>query len=318
LNINWTAVTQDLFHKGTFSASSGRDPALLQTRWINGAGEIGRLGKALNHMTSRLYGFVKGQKRFLGDAAIRWVYGGTRFSEDLDFVTPLSAVDIHKIVKGISKKIHNACIAQFGPGQSEQNQKSSRKDAFKIFFIFRPQASRERIAVKLEFEILKQDLRPEIQKVVLRDLPSVAGLLRDGTLIMSYSSSVLLVETSEEILADKIRAIYERTDIKGRDIYDIWWITKHHRVKPSWPVIRAKLEMYKVDFCPARKTHYFQQKKNTQEITKALERDLPRFIPQEIYALYQENNFKEFTDTLKDVTAEVSDRGLKKYLDSYE
>ena len=262
---------------------------------------------------------VTGSEQFLfqGGTAIRWVYGGTRFSEDLDFVTQLSTADIQKSIKIVTKKIHNACIAQFGPGESEQKQKKSRKDAFKILFIFRPQASRERIAVKLEFEILKPTHKPEIQKVVLRDLPSVAGLLTDGTLIMSYSSSVLLVETSEEILADKIRAIYERTYLKGRDIYDIWWITKHHRIKPSWPVIRAKLEMYEAD-SPSRKTHYFQQKKNAQEIIKALESDLPRFIPQEIYTVYQENNFKEFTDTLKDVTAEVSDRGLKKYLDSYE
>jgi len=33
------------------------------------ADEIGRLGSSINHMTSRLDGFVKGQKRFLGDVA---------------------------------------------------------------------------------------------------------------------------------------------------------------------------------------------------------------------------------------------------------
>jgi two-component system sensor histidine kinase CpxA len=33
------------------------------------ADEIGRLGNAINHMTSRLGGFVKGQKRFLGDVS---------------------------------------------------------------------------------------------------------------------------------------------------------------------------------------------------------------------------------------------------------
>ncbi len=33
------------------------------------ADEIGRLGSAINHMTTRLGGFIKGQKRFLGDVA---------------------------------------------------------------------------------------------------------------------------------------------------------------------------------------------------------------------------------------------------------
>jgi predicted nucleotidyltransferase component of viral defense system len=255
---------------------------------------------------------------FQGGTAIRWVYGGTRFSEDLDFVTDLSADNINKIISNVSRKIHNACIAQFGPGQSEQKQKKSRKDAFKVFFIFRPQAHRERIAVKLEFEALKHDHKPDIMKTVLRDLPSVSGLLTTGKLIMAYSSSVILVETPEEILADKIRAVYERTYLKGRDIYDIWWLTKRHLVKPSWSGTKAKLEIYQSDFFPAREAGYFQQKKNAKEIIGALNTDLPRFIPQEIYSVYRENDFKEFIDTLKGVTADLSNQGLKDYLDHYE
>ena len=255
---------------------------------------------------------------FKGGTAIRWIYGGTRFSEDLDFVTHLSVDNIKKIISNVSRRIHNACVAQFGPGQSEQRQKKSRKDAFKVFFIFRPQAHRERIAVKLEFEALKHDYKPDIRKTVLRDLPSVAGLLTTGKLIMAYSSSVILVETPGEILADKIRAIYERTYIKGRDIYDIWWLTKQYHVKPSWPITRVKLEMYQADFFPVREAGYFQQKKNAKEIISALNSDLPRFIPKEIYSVYQENDFKEFMDTFKSVTADLLDQGLKDYLDHYE
>lgn len=255
---------------------------------------------------------------FQGGTAIRWVYGGTRFSEDLDFVTHLSVDNIKKIISNVSRKIHNACVAQFGAGQSEQKEKKSGKDALKVFFIFRPQAHSERIAVKLEFETLEQAYKPDIRKTVLRDLPSVAGLLTTGKLIMAYSSSVILVETPGEILADKIRAVYERTYIKGRDIYDIWWLTKQHHLKPSWTLTRAKLEMYQADFFPAREAGYFQQKKNAKEIISALNSDLPRFIPQEIYSVYQENDFQEFMDTLKNVTADLLDQGLKDYLDRCE
>ena len=255
---------------------------------------------------------------FQGGTAIRWVYGGTRFSEDLDFVTHLPFGDIQKIIANVSGKIHNACVAQFGPGQSEQKQKKSRKEAFKVFFTFRPLSHRERIAVKLEFEDLKQNCSPAVHKTVLRDLPSVAGLLTGGKLMMSYSSSVMIVETPEEILADKIRAVYERAYLKGRDIYDIWWLIKQRRIKPSWPVTRAKLEMYQADFFPARDAGYFQQEKNAKEIISALMSDLPRFIPQEIYSVYRENDFKEFIDTLKNATADLSDRGMKDYLDHHE
>lgn len=255
---------------------------------------------------------------FQGGTAVRWVYAGTRFSEDLDFVTDLSMADTKKIIARISGKIHNACVAQFGPGQSEQKEKKSRKDAFKIFFIFRPQAYRERIAVKLEFETLKHDHQPDIEKTILRDLPSVTGLLTSGKLILSYSSSVILVETPEEILSDKIRAVYERRYLKGRDIYDIWWLTEKRHVKPSWPITRAKLEMYRTAFFPARNAGYFQQQKNAQEIISALTNDLPRFIPQEIYSVHKENDFKGFVDALKHATSVLMDNGLKDYFDRYE
>jgi hypothetical protein len=76
--------------------------------------------------------------------------------------------------------------------------------------------------------------------------------------------------------------------------------------------------MYQSDFFPAREAGYFQQKKNAKEIIGALNTDLPRFIPQEIYSVYRENDFKEFIDTLKGVTADLSNQGLKDYLDHYE
>jgi two-component system sensor histidine kinase CpxA len=46
-------------------AKGGFDVRINEPR----ADEIGRLASAINHMTSRLGGFVKGQKRFLGDVA---------------------------------------------------------------------------------------------------------------------------------------------------------------------------------------------------------------------------------------------------------
>lgn len=46
-------------------------------------------------------------------------------------------------------------MAQFGPGQAETKEAGKRKEAIKRFFIYRPENTRERVAVKLEFERLK-------------------------------------------------------------------------------------------------------------------------------------------------------------------
>ena len=39
---------------------------------------------------------------FQGSTALRWVYGGMRFSEDLDFVTGLPVEDVDKILNKTS------------------------------------------------------------------------------------------------------------------------------------------------------------------------------------------------------------------------
>jgi predicted nucleotidyltransferase component of viral defense system len=198
---------------------------------------------------------------FQGGTALRWVYGGTRFSEDLDFVTLLPANELDKILMKTAKKVESACIAQFGPGLSEQKIKSRRKSFTQMLFIYRPDSQRERVAVKLEFENLKAGHRPEFEKFVLKDLPSVAGLVRSGNLILPYSSSILLAETPEEILSDKIRALYERPYIKGRDIYDVWWLTKKLEISPQWDLTHNKFGMYQALFVAAREADFFQKKK---------------------------------------------------------
>jgi predicted nucleotidyltransferase component of viral defense system len=181
---------------------------------------------------------------FQGGTALRWIYSGMRFSEDLDFVTNLSISKIESILKKAFRKADRASILQFGPGTSEISRKESRQGSIKLFYIFRPQAQKERIAVKIEFEPLKKSILPETLKTVLRDLPSVSGLTAMGKLIMPYSSSIIISENPDELLSDKIRALYERSYIKGRDIFDIWWLSVHMKISPSWDIVSKKLRMY--------------------------------------------------------------------------
>jgi len=255
---------------------------------------------------------------FQGGTALRWVYSGMRFSEDLDFVTDLPRKKVENILADTFRKTQMACIAQFGPGQSEHKGKSGRRQAIKMFLIYRPQNQRERIAVKMEFEFLKPGHEPQFRKFILRDLPLVAGLVTGGKLVIPYSSSIILAETPDEILSDKIRALYERKYIKGRDIYDIWSIRKQLKVPPNWITVRKKLVMYQDLFVPARGVDYFQQRGSTASVMDAIKRDLPRFLPQNIISMYQEENFNDFITTLKDVTSELLAQGMKEYFKIHE
>ena len=239
-----------------------------------------------------------------------------RFSEDLDFVTSLPENTIEKILTLTFKKMNNVCVAQFGTGSLEQKIKKGRPDAVKVFYIYRPEKQRERIAVKVEFEKLKKGCLPAYQHVVLRDVPCVSSMLSTGVLIMPYSSSIILVETGEEILSDKIRAIYERKYIKGRDIYDIWWLSVQLKIKIDWHHVKKKMSMYTYKFTPARKAGFFQDKNNQQEIINALQTDLPRFIPENIYSVYQASQFEFFFKALNSVTLNLLNQGMRYYLES--
>ena len=187
-----------------------------------------------------------------------------------------------------------------------------------MLFIYRPNGQRERIAVKLEFERLKAGHQPEFEKFVLKDLPTVIGIIRSGELVLPYTSSILLAETPEEILSDKIRALYERQYIKGRDIYDVWWLTKKLEISRHWAQIYDKFEMYQAPFFTAREADFFLNKKNVPNLTAAIESDLTRFIPQNIYYLHQERNFDEFINTLKEVTTGLLNQGMRRFLEDHE
>jgi len=253
---------------------------------------------------------------FQGGTALRWVYGGMRFSEDLDFVSSQPKRKNQTILNRADQKIAKACLVQFGPGQIEWQIKASREHAFKVFCIYRPDAQRERIAVKMEFETLKAGMIPDFKSRILRELPSVAGLITNSELMLPYTSSIILAETPQEILSDKIRALYERRYLKGRDIYDIWWIVNQLNASPDWENTQKKLSMYKTAFVPSRDPDYFQDKASVSEIVESLEADLPRFLPGSILAQYRQNKFQQFIQTVKQVTARLLDQGLRNHLNN--
>lgn len=248
---------------------------------------------------------------FQGGTALRWVYNGQRFSEDLDFVTLLPLKAIESVLRKTNSAAGKICTAQFGTGRAEFQIKQNRETAFKALFVYRPESQRERIAVKLELEILKADRRPEAERHILRDLPQVAGLIRGGDLILPYASSLILAETPEEILSDKIRALFERTYVKGRDIYDIWWLVNQMGVKPDWDRTRKKLSMYRMRFIPARPAHHFLAEAAENEVRAAIESDLPRFLPAVIYREYQKDNFRPLMETPRRVTMDLQGQGME-------
>jgi len=244
---------------------------------------------------------------FQGGTALRWCYGGSRFSEDLDFVTSLDMDIVRKKLNRMLKAVERVMVPHFGPGALSASEKTTRKDTLKIYVDYRPVSSREKISVKLEFEGLRKDTIPETQNHILSALPSVSYLIAAGDFRIPRPNTVLVAETLPEILSDKIRALLERRYLKGRDIFDIWYLRTALNTAADRDVIERKFMMYTWPFHAARNLDFFANSLPgmRDEMIRAIREDLSRFLPPEVLAVNQSEGFASFLTALRELFEEL-------------
>lgn len=252
---------------------------------------------------------------FQGGTAIRWCYGGTRFSEDLDFVTSSSIHDTIGLIDGLQQSIKNDFVLHFGTGEFLLKWKEkTRKTACRCFVEYRPAGSREKIAVKLEFEQLKPGIVPEMNNFNFAALPAISYLIRKGDLKVPPFGCVIQVETPEEILSDKVRALLERTYIKGRDFYDLAFLTRTLELKPQNRLIQRKLSMYQAAFRLSRTVEYYLQigeldQSSRRELIRTLERDLSRFVQSNDILTLKQQDFSNIVSAVGGVFRDIQENG---------
>ena len=246
---------------------------------------------------------------FQGGTAIRWCYGGNRFSEDLDFVTSLSPEDIARAVQRSGTAMERAITAQFGPGSFAINIRRSRATAYRAFIEYRPVTQRRKIAVRVDFERVRPGVYPDNEKVVLATLPRVAHLVADGKCAIPSPNSILVVETKEEILSDKLRALLERTYLKGRDFYDVWFLTKSLGIMCSGATMQRKHTMYEASFTMRRTVQFFEalrdRESELKKVAETIKNDLARFLPPNVMAVIEKDNFRPVAAAVADAFAQV-------------
>jgi len=252
---------------------------------------------------------LSGSREFIfqGGTALRWCYGGSRFSEDLDFVTPLGVDAVRAKLERALKAAERAMLPHFGPGALTLSDKSTRADTLKLLADYRPDASREKISVKLEFEGIRKGCLPETKNHILAALPAVSYLIASGEFRVPRPNAVLVAETLPEILSDKIRALLERRYLKGRDIFDLWYLRAVLNAAADKGTIERKFRMYAWPFHAARDLDFFAAPSSAvrEELKKALREDLSRFLPPEILAVHQAEGYASFLTALRSLFAEL-------------
>jgi hypothetical protein len=190
--------------------------------------------------------------------------------------------------------------------------------AFRTFILFRPDTQRERISVRIEVEQIQPDKSPEQQKIPMIDCPSVFNMMKEGVLTLPFSSSILIVETPEEIFTDKLRALYERPYLKGRDFYDLWFLHSLLGARTNLNRLDRKLQSYIRPFRPARRTTFFLKKDARKELRETFETDLRRFLPFPVYKILESSDFATIFQSLEEVLNPLIKDGLEDLLNEYD
>jgi predicted nucleotidyltransferase component of viral defense system len=254
---------------------------------------------------------------FQGGTALRWVYGGQRASEDLDFVSAMPSSELRKLQNNALPQTRQLALSQFGLGTFEEKPRHASTGCFRTYILFSPNHQRERINVRVEVEEIQSHRLPAQRKIPMMDCPQVFHVMKEGELALPFSSSILVVETPEEILTDKLRALYERPYLKGRDFYDLWFLHSMLGARAHLEELDRKLKSYVRPFRAARKTDFFMKKASRKELLEAFKTDLRRFLPSSVYQVLETSTFAPIFQSLEEILSPLIKEGLEDLLNSY-
>jgi len=216
---------------------------------------------------------------FQGGTALRIFYNNPRFSDDLDFV--LKDGEIFEL-SSKSGEIEKYLSSEFYylHGIRVNIQKNTRDI--------------QRIVIRTVSENPSQKLSINTE---LFFVPSYHNSPK--ILIYPPLNPVVRVEEREEILADKIIAVILRRYLKGRDIWDIHYLTDELNVLTSHELIEKKVRDYGIrDF---HKRIRESRKKLLKDGVAALDREMKRSMPISTY-----NQLKiSFEEIVKSVALEI-------------
>ncbi len=254
---------------------------------------------------------------FQGGTALRWIYGGQRASEDLDFVSSMPPSQFKKLLNQALPQTRHLALSQFGMGAFEEKPRHASLGSFRTFILFRPNTQREKINVRIEVEQNQSNQSPAQRKIPMMDCPSVFNVMKEGLLTLPYSSSILVVETPEEILTDKLRALYERPYLKGRDLYDLWFLHSMLGARTHLEQLDRKLKSYVRPFRVTQKATFFLKKESKKQLLDTLETDLRRFLPLSVYKVLETSNFAPIFQSIEEILHPLIREGLENLLNSY-
>ena len=155
---------------------------------------------------------------FKGGTAISFFYGGDRFSEDIDLASP--SMDNYTVIDDAIESFEKNYNYRIINDWEDEIYKRQHFRRYQLIFKY---GTYEDISAAIDYSIDRC-----ITDIEKRDLAN------------DYYAAKIGIMGLEEILAEKVRAIYMRQ--KGRDLYDLHYLATVRRARISRSIINSKMK----------------------------------------------------------------------------
>ncbi len=205
---------------------------------------------------------------FHGGTALRLFHGNPRFSEDIDLVLK-EGIDYFDLSKYMAT-MERTCLDTF---PFLQNVKVKvQKNEHEL----------QRYILKTISEDPRQNIRVHIE---IADVPSY----KNSPKILNFPpyQPAVRVEDEEEILADKVRALGYRPFLKGRDLWDIYFLNSERSVELDMGLVIKKIDDYNENVNEIVVRYEKIKKKIQVDGISILSNEMDRFLPKQVLDSYR-------------------------------
>lgn len=230
---------------------------------------------------------------FQGGTSLRLCYGGSRFSEDLDFAGGLDfssrqLIDMKTCIEDYLSKRYGLEVTVKEPSslRREPAYAELNIDKWQIGIITSPGRP----------DLPKQRIKLEIANVPAHTSSAQALTRNYDFLPDGYEDLLIMVETKSEIMADKLLALPATEKyIRHRDIWDLAWLAQRGATADP-ALVEKKIQDYRLDGYEGKLSNMIGR---LPEIiaSKPFMDEMKRFLPSDVFErTLAQAKFKSYLD----------------------
>ena len=216
---------------------------------------------------------------FQGGTSLRLCYGGNRFSEDLDFAggKDFTSADLADMKSCIEKYIGQRYGLEVNVKEPKELREDPRYAELKV--------DKWQIAVVTAPErkdLPKQRIKLEVANVTAYTKEPLPLLVNYDFLPDGYSDTLILTETLDEVMADKIISLPATTRyVRNRDLWDLAWLQQQGATL-DMQLVTNKIEDYQLHDFDTMLSDLIKRLP-TLVSDKAFVDEMRRFLPTDVF-----------------------------------